>query len=84
MRAVLENPNAFGKHATLWTRVYGSSAQSIKMVSNSYVDALSHSLQASASEVRLGEAEVQVAVVGSGDGGCRGTIPKLLQADPQD
>ena len=40
-------------------------------------------LQPPAPEVRQGEAEVQVAVVGSGDSGGGGTIPELLQADPQ-
>ena len=66
VKTVLLNPNNSGKHARWWTKAFGSGLREVEIVHktgklSSNVDALSCKPCWPASQVEIGESEVQVA-----------------------
>ena len=84
VKAILNTPNPSGKHARWWTKVYGSGVGEVKIVyrsgkSNTNADALSRNPQGPAPKTGIGESELQVATVASGEM----NICTLLESDPK-
>ena len=84
VRSVLQNPNANGKHARWWTKVYGSGIADLSIIyrpgkDNASADALSRCPQSPAPVIGEAETEVQVSVV---IGGGIESIGELLQLQP--
>ena len=68
VRSVLQNPNASGKHARWWTKVYGSGIADLSIFyrpgkDNASADALFRCPQSPAPVIGEAETEVQVSVV---------------------
>ena len=81
VKAVLETSNPTGKHASWWTKVYGSGVRDVTIIyragrDNASADALSRSPYGSPPAEEIAEGEVQVASIATED------IATLLQAAP--